>query len=85
MAYGQTGTGKTFTIGQLGERDASDRGIMVRSMEDILADLSPDTDTVTVSYLQVVFFNVHYCFLNQYPISIDFYLLLSVLVVHYFV
>ena len=31
MAYGQTGTGKTFTIGQLGEEDASDPGIMVRS------------------------------------------------------
>lgn len=55
MAYGQTGTGKTFTLGQLGEGDTSSRGIMVRSMEDILADLSPDTDAVTVSYLQVVY------------------------------
>lgn len=54
MAYGQTGTGKTFTLGQLGEEDTSDRGIMVRSMEDILADISPDTDSVSVSYLQVV-------------------------------
>lgn len=53
MAYGQTGTGKTFTLGQLGEGDISNRGIMVRSMEDILADLSPDTDSVTVSYLQI--------------------------------
>ncbi|KAG5014165.1 hypothetical protein JHK82_026301 [Glycine max] len=53
MAYGQTGTGKTFTLGRLGEVDASDRGIMVRSMEDIFADLSPDTDSVTVSYLQL--------------------------------
>ncbi|CAL5192556.1 unnamed protein product [Lathyrus oleraceus] len=53
MAYGQTGTGKTFTLGQLGEGDTSSRGIMVRSMEDILADLSPDTDAVTVSYLQL--------------------------------
>lgn len=42
MAYGQTGTGKTFTLGRLGEGDTSDRGIMVRSMEDILADLSPE-------------------------------------------
>lgn len=55
MAYGQTGTGKTFTLGRLGEGDTSDRGIMVRSMEDILADLSPDTDSITVSYLQVIF------------------------------
>ncbi|XP_027336337.1 kinesin-like protein KIN-UB [Abrus precatorius] len=53
MTYGQTGTGKTFTLGQLGEEDTSDRGIMVRSMEDILGDLSPETDLVTVSYLQL--------------------------------
>ncbi|XP_014496785.1 kinesin-like protein KIN-UA [Vigna radiata var. radiata] len=53
MAYGQTGTGKTFTFGRLGEVDTSDRGIMVRSMEDIFTDLSPNTDSVTVSYLQV--------------------------------
>ncbi|KAG2404436.1 Kinesin-like protein [Vigna angularis] len=53
MAYGQTGTGKTFTLGRLGEVDTSDRGIMVRSMEDIFADLSPNTDSVTVSYLQL--------------------------------
>ncbi|KAL2337441.1 hypothetical protein Fmac_011887 [Flemingia macrophylla] len=53
MAYGQTGTGKTFTLGQLGEEDTSDRGIMVRSMDDILANLSPETDSVTVSYLQL--------------------------------
>ncbi|XP_015961465.1 kinesin-like protein KIN-UB [Arachis duranensis] len=53
MAYGQTGTGKTFTLGSLGEGDTSDRGIMVRSMEDIFAELSPDTDSITVSYLQL--------------------------------
>ncbi|XP_060964296.1 kinesin-like protein KIN-UB [Cannabis sativa] len=53
MAYGQTGTGKTFTLGRLGEEDTSDRGIMVRSMEDILASISPDTDSISVSYLQL--------------------------------
>ncbi|MCO5558187.1 hypothetical protein L7F22_011766 [Adiantum nelumboides] len=53
MAYGQTGTGKTFTLGKLGEEDAADRGIMVRALEDILADVSSDQDTVTVSYLQL--------------------------------
>ena len=53
LAYGQTGTGKTYTLGQLGEEDVSDRGIMVRSMEDILAEISPQTDSVCVSYLQV--------------------------------
>ncbi|XP_068650133.1 kinesin-like protein KIN-UB isoform X2 [Aristolochia californica] len=53
MAYGQTGTGKTFTLGLLGEEDTAGRGIMVRSMEDILADISPETDSVSVSYLQL--------------------------------
>ncbi|MCO5611179.1 hypothetical protein L7F22_065429 [Adiantum nelumboides] len=53
MAYGQTGTGKTFTLGRLGEEDTADRGIMVRAMEDILAETSTDQDAVTVSYLQL--------------------------------
>ncbi|KAJ4727102.1 Kinesin-like protein [Melia azedarach] len=53
MAYGQTGTGKTFTLGRLGEEDTSSRGIMVRSMEDVLADVSLETDSVCVSYLQL--------------------------------
>uniref|UniRef100_A0A0E0A4P9 Kinesin-like protein n=1 Tax=Oryza glumipatula TaxID=40148 RepID=A0A0E0A4P9_9ORYZ len=53
MAYGQTGTGKTFTLGRLGEEDTAARGIMVRAMEDILADITPETDTVSVSYLQL--------------------------------
>ena len=52
MAYGQTGTGKTYTLGRLGEEDAADRGIMVRAMEDILAEISPDC--VCVSYSQVI-------------------------------
>ncbi|KAF6160233.1 hypothetical protein GIB67_019002 [Kingdonia uniflora] len=53
MAYGQTGTGKTFTLGRLGEEDTAARGIMVRSMEDILEHISPETDSVSVSYLQL--------------------------------
>ncbi|MBA0610089.1 hypothetical protein Godav_010982, partial [Gossypium davidsonii] len=53
MAYGQTGTGKTFTLGRLGEEDTSARGIMVRSMEEILANVSPEKDSVSVSYLQL--------------------------------
>ncbi|PKA59957.1 Armadillo repeat-containing kinesin-like protein 2 [Apostasia shenzhenica] len=53
MAYGQTGTGKTFTLGKLGEEDTAARGIMVRAMEDILADTCPSTDSVSVSYLQL--------------------------------
>ncbi|KAL0373103.1 UNVERIFIED_CONTAM: Kinesin-like protein KIN-UB [Sesamum calycinum] len=54
MAYGQTGTGKTYTLGRLGEEDAADRGIMLRAMEDILAEVSPENDLVSVSYLQVL-------------------------------
>ncbi|XP_031098420.1 kinesin-like protein KIN-UA isoform X3 [Ipomoea triloba] len=53
MAYGQTGTGKTYTLGRLGEEDTADRGIMVRAMEDILAEISLVTETVSVSYLQL--------------------------------
>ncbi|XP_040931595.1 kinesin-like protein KIN-UB isoform X2 [Gossypium hirsutum] len=49
----ETGTGKTFTLGRLGEEDTSARGIMVRSMEEILANVSPETDSVSVSYLQL--------------------------------
>lgn len=53
MAYGQTGTGKTYTLGRIGKDDASERGIMVRALEDILAATSA-SDTIEVSYLQVV-------------------------------
>ncbi|KAL0303386.1 UNVERIFIED_CONTAM: Kinesin-like protein KIN-UC [Sesamum radiatum] len=53
MAYGQTGTGKTYTLGRLGKEDESERGIMVRAMEDILAGTST-SDCVEVSYLQAM-------------------------------
>ncbi|XP_042065960.1 kinesin-like protein KIN-UB [Salvia splendens] len=53
MAYGQTGTGKTYTLGRLGDEDTSARGIMVRAMEDILANISPETDSISVSFLQL--------------------------------
>lgn len=52
MAYGQTGTGKTYTLGRLGKDDVSERGIMVRALEDILSSTST-SDSVEVSYLQV--------------------------------
>lgn len=60
MAYGQTGTGKTYTLGRLGEEDPSTRGIMVRAMEHILADVSLETDSVTVCYFQVLGFSYRY-------------------------
>ncbi|XP_059639811.1 kinesin-like protein KIN-UA [Cornus florida] len=53
MAYGQTGTGKTYTLGRLGEEDTAARGIMVRALEDIFAEISPETNSVSVSYLQL--------------------------------
>ncbi|KAK9283707.1 hypothetical protein L1049_011957 [Liquidambar formosana] len=53
MAYGQTGTGKTYTVGRLGKEDASERGIMVRALEDIITNTSPASDCVEVSYLQL--------------------------------
>lgn len=53
MAYGQTGTGKTYTLGKLGTDDASERGIMVRALEDIIASASPASDSVEISYLQI--------------------------------
>ncbi|KAK4488197.1 hypothetical protein RD792_003940 [Penstemon davidsonii] len=53
MAYGQTGTGKTYTVGRLGEEDTANRGIMLRAMEDIIAEVSPENDLVSVSYLQL--------------------------------
>ncbi|KAJ6892465.1 kinesin-like protein KIN-UC isoform X2 [Populus alba x Populus x berolinensis] len=53
MAYGQTGTGKTYTVGKLGKNDASERGIMVRALEDILASTTRGSDIVEVSYLQL--------------------------------
>ncbi|KAK3148346.1 hypothetical protein QOZ80_3BG0293880 [Eleusine coracana subsp. coracana] len=53
MAYGQTGTGKTYTVGHLGKDDPSGRGIMVRALEHILSSISSETDRVAISYLQL--------------------------------
>ncbi|WOL00045.1 armadillo repeat-containing kinesin-like protein 1 isoform X2 [Canna indica] len=53
MAYGQTGTGKTYTISRIGKDDPSERGIMVRALEDIFAKRSSSFDIVAISYLQL--------------------------------
>ncbi|KAI9071477.1 hypothetical protein K1719_046561 [Acacia pycnantha] len=58
MAYGQTGTGKTYTFGTLGKDDVSERGIMVRAVEDIIANTSA-SDSVEVSYLQLYMESIH--------------------------
>ncbi|XP_052149212.1 kinesin-like protein KIN-UA [Oryza glaberrima] len=53
MAYGQTGTGKTYTVGRLGNDDPSEGGIMVRALEHILSVMSLETDSVAISFLQL--------------------------------
>uniref|UniRef100_A0A803N0J7 Kinesin-like protein n=1 Tax=Chenopodium quinoa TaxID=63459 RepID=A0A803N0J7_CHEQI len=53
MAYGQTGTGKTYTVGNLGKNDASERGIIVRAVEDIIANTSLSNEGVEFSYVQL--------------------------------
>jgi hypothetical protein len=53
MAYGQTGTGKTYTVGKIGKDDAAERGIMVRALEDILLNASSASISVEISYLQL--------------------------------
>ncbi|PWA83442.1 Armadillo [Artemisia annua] len=50
---GYNGTGKTFTLGKLGKDDASERGIMVWALEDIISGASPAYDSVEISYLQI--------------------------------
>mmetsp|Transcript_27410 Transcript_27410/g.87833 ORF Transcript_27410/g.87833 Transcript_27410/m.87833 type:complete len:869 (-) Transcript_27410:75-2681(-) len=66
MAYGQTGTGKTHTMGNLGDLstkdqvegmgDASMRGVMIRAIEDIINMVKEDklhNYSIKVSYLQL--------------------------------
>lgn len=53
MAYGQTGTGKTYTVGTLGKDDPSERGIMVRAVEDIITNTSA-SGSLEVSFVQVL-------------------------------
>ncbi|KAL5710014.1 hypothetical protein ACHQM5_020629 [Ranunculus cassubicifolius] len=72
MAYGQTGTGKTYTLGRLGKEDPSECGIMVRAMKDIFA--TPGSFTVEVSYLQLYLESVQDLLLpekNNIPIGED--------------
>ncbi|GFZ01226.1 armadillo repeat kinesin 3 [Actinidia rufa] len=47
MAYGQTGTGKTYTLGRLGEEDTAYRGIMLY-METIQDLLVPANDNISI-------------------------------------
>ncbi|KAK3272520.1 hypothetical protein CYMTET_19189 [Cymbomonas tetramitiformis] len=61
MAYGQTGTGKTFTLGHLGvlengEQDPSLKGIMVRAVDTIFHEKEMDEEgdyKVQANFLQL--------------------------------
>lgn len=53
MAYGQTGTGKTYTLGSLGGKDSSQKGIMARAMEQLLESTDRNADSLSISYLQL--------------------------------
>lgn len=61
MAYGQTGTGKTYTVSRLGKDDPSERGIIVRALEDIISE-TISSDSVAISYLQVYVFTFFFFF-----------------------
>lgn len=55
FAYGQTGTGKTFTISGVA-KDPTLKGIMPRAFENIFQQIQSDTDRqylVRVSYLEI--------------------------------
>ena len=41
---------ETYTLGRLGDKDTSARGIMVRAMEDIFAEISLETDSICHIY-----------------------------------
>lgn len=80
MAYGQTGTGKTYTVGRLGKDDVSERGIMVRALEDIIVNTTPSSDSVEMSFLQVfvwvnlmkfVCISIHFCVLCSRPLHLN--------------
>lgn len=63
MAYGQTGTGKTFTLGlleRLGERCVESSGIVPRALERIFSGAgSPTNSRVTMSFLHIYRENIH--------------------------
>ena len=50
FAYGQTGAGKTYTI--LGENNESQRGILIRSIENIFR-LKSDLKSVAISFYEI--------------------------------
>lgn len=63
MAYGQTGTGKTFTLGlleRLGERCVESSGIVPRALQRIFSGASrPTNSRVTMSFLHIYRENIH--------------------------
>ena len=61
FAYGQTGTGKTYTMGILDELQVASMGIVPRALSHVFGHIEGDqgcTWTVTVSFLQIYLENV---------------------------
>eukprot|EP00755_Sulcionema_specki_P021567 Sspe_Gene.13517::Locus_4622_Transcript_4_5_Confidence_0.250_Length_2892::g.13517::m.13517 len=52
FCYGQTGTGKTFTLSNLGAQDPSSRGVIPRALEWLHERAQAD-DRITLQYVQV--------------------------------
>ena len=52
IAYGQTGTGKSYTLGNLGGEDTISCGIIPRCLQELFSALD-DSYEVSVSYLQI--------------------------------
>ena len=62
FAYGQTGTGKTYTMGILDELEETSLGIIPRSLRHVFGHIDANSETskwtVTVSFLQIYLENV---------------------------
>lgn len=61
LAYGQTGTGKTYTMGILERVHADGSGIVPRALHKLVADLQASASewTMTLSFVQIYMENVY--------------------------
>eukprot|EP00943_MAST-04B_sp_MAST-4B-sp1_P007186 g7186.t1 len=78
FAYGQTGTGKTYTMGILDELEETSLGIIPRSLRHVFGHIDANSEaskwTVTVSFLQIYLENVQDLLATndgQTPMSVD--------------
>ena len=59
LAYGQTGTGKSYTMGFLEASSAPELGIIPRVFEHLFDALAPTTHRVHMSFCQIYMETVH--------------------------